>query len=167
SAPAATSRSCTADDRAGRWRDVRVVHRQRLDTGTDARTGLSGLIRQPAATDGGHPGETPMGFFDRLKWWARLPGLVQKLQSEQTAVLRRVHQLEDTLREHVTTGVDVPATARDSGLAIVVGRYRNHDYVRVFELRSGDFSGLVDQLRAVERVSGRRYYDTPPQIRGM
>lgn len=45
---------------------------------------------------------------------------------------------------------------------IVCGRYRNHDYVRMFQVDSKDnFKYLVDILRDMEKYCGRGYHDFP------
>lgn len=73
---------------------------------------------------------------------------------------RNVADAVSFIKKATTVSADISPMARDPSMVIVVGRYRNNDYVKVFEV-GGDFSRLVDQLRDMERHCGRGRYDKP------
>ena len=91
----------------------------------------------------------------------------EKLLSEIAAIKsmeaineRRITDAVSFIKNATTLSADISPMARDPSMVIVVGRYRNNDYVKVFEV-GGDFSRLVDQLRDMERHCGRGRYDKP------
>ena len=91
----------------------------------------------------------------------------EKLLSEIAAIKsmeaineRRITDAVSFIKNATTLSADISPMARDPSMVIVVGRYKNNDYVKVFEV-GGDFSRLVDQLRDMERHCGRGRYDKP------
>lgn len=79
---------------------------------------------------------------------------------------KRVKGLEDLMKEHLVIGADVGAGPRDVHYALVIGRYRGHDYVRTFALEGDQFTHIVDSLRSIYRQHGRSkmFVDAPPHF---
>ena len=48
---------------------------------------------------------------------------------------------------------------------IVIGRYKNADYVQTYALDTPDLAALIDQLRIMERTAMVRRIDAPPIFR--
>jgi len=85
-----------------------------------------------------------------------LKSFIQKLLAPWKSHPERIDDLLDEIRnaklmitERTTVHADVHFK---SGLdnIIVVGRYRNHDYVRCFEVESKDFHEFVEIFRRIE-----------------
>ena len=85
---------------------------------------------------------------------------IASIKSMVAANDRNVADAVSFIKKATTVSADISPMARDPSMVIVVGRYRNNDYVKVFEV-GGDFSRLVDQLRDMERHCGRGRYDKP------
>lgn len=85
---------------------------------------------------------------------------IASIKSMEAANARNVADAVSFIKKATTVSADISPMARDPSMVIVVGRYRNNDYVKVFEV-GGDFSRLVDQLRDMERHCGRGRYDKP------
>lgn len=85
---------------------------------------------------------------------------IASIKSRAIANERSIADAVSFIKKATTVSADISPMARDPSMVIVVGRYRNNDYVKVFEV-GGDFSRLVDQLRDMERHCGRGRYDKP------
>ena len=85
---------------------------------------------------------------------------IASIKSREAENERRIADAVSFIKKATTVSADISPMARDPSMVIVVGRYRNNDYVKVFEV-GGDFSRLVDQLRDMERHCGRGRYDKP------
>lgn len=80
-----------------------------------------------------------------------------------SGVRRELRTVEDLVRDRTTLHADISMTGRDPSFVILVGRYRNRDYVQTFYLPSADFGGLVDQCIHMSRKLGRwGRLDAPP-----
>ena len=85
-----------------------------------------------------------------------MKNLIKKLLSPWKSHPERIDYLIDEVRESklmITERTTVHADIHfKSGLdsIIVVGRYRNHDYVRCFQVESKDFHEFVEMLRRIE-----------------
>jgi hypothetical protein len=63
----------------------------------------------------------------------------------------RVRRAEDRIGEHTTVHADIHF--KKPHQIIVVGRYRNQDYVRVFDMDEPDFVHLIERLKFIEKNS--------------
>ena len=80
-----------------------------------------------------------------------------------SGVRRELRTVEDLVRDRTTLHADISMTGRDPSFVILVGRYRNRDYVQTFHLPSEDFGGLVDKCVHMSRKLGRwGRLDAPP-----
>lgn len=86
-------------------------------------------------------------FFKKLLApWRSHPNKINTLVKE-------VQESNKMISERTTVHADVHLKSGMDNI-IVVGRYKNHDYVRCFEVESRDFHGLIETLRRIE-PSGR------------
>jgi len=85
---------------------------------------------------------------------------IASIKSMEAANARNIADAVSFIKKATTVSADISPMARYPSMVIVVGRYRNNDYVKVFEV-GGDFSRLVDQLRDMDRHCGRGRYDKP------
>lgn len=73
--------------------------------------------------------------------------------------------LEERIRVLTTVSADIGLHPKAANWAIVVGRYRNTDYVQTVSLTGPDFAALVEQLRYMRKIGVIQYLDAPPSIR--
>ena len=74
--------------------------------------------------------------------------MVKHYDADQKYILQRITDVEQLIREHTVANVDV---GLHDSYAIVIGKYRNHDYVRAFQIRHDDFPPLVDRLVEINK----------------
>jgi len=103
-------------------------------------------------------------FFRRLHTlWQIAKTYEQDKAALLSGVRRELRTVEDLVRDRTTLHADISMTGRDPSFVILVGRYRNRDYVQTFYLPSADFGGLVDQCIHMSRKLGRwGRLDAPP-----
>ena len=90
------------------------------------------------------------GFIRKLLApWKSHPAMISAMGEHIISLLRQTRDNELMITERTTVHADVHFK---SGLdnIIVVGRYRNHDYVRCFEVESKDFHEFVEIFRRIE-----------------
>lgn len=99
-----------------------------------------------------------------LSWLKKLHRIVDSHDTELRAAHERISQLEKVLRERTNIAVDVGF--RNGNHVIVIGRYKNTDYVQTHSLRDNDVGAIIEQLRMMERYGAVTRVDAPPNIRG-
>jgi hypothetical protein len=107
-----------------------------------------------------------------LNWLKKLRRIVadydRDLESLAAAVKAERAQrqaLETILRERTDIAVDVGF--KSPSHVIVVGRYKDQDFVQTYSIATPDLAALIDQLKAMERYGVVRQIDAPPQFRGV
>lgn len=73
--------------------------------------------------------------------------------------------LDARLAEMTDIGIDVSYRGRDPNHIIIVGRYKNQDFVQTFTIDGDDINYFVNLLKEMERHARVRRVDAPPQMR--
>jgi hypothetical protein len=101
---------------------------------------------------------------------ARLVGMIRAVSSQHhvdvIALNARIDQLDKLVKDRTDIAVDVGRMGRKNHV-IVIGRYKNVDYVQTYELGDMEFLGLIDSLRYIERHGVVRRLDAPPVVRAV
>jgi hypothetical protein len=101
---------------------------------------------------------------------ARLGGMIRAVSSQHhvdvIALNARIDQLDKLVKDRTDIAVDF-GYMWDSSHVIVLGRYRNRDYVQTYRLDHQEFVQLIDRLRAMERHGVVRRLDAPPAVRAV
>lgn len=111
-----------------------------------------------------------------LKWLKKLKAIVSshdadmhKLRTDCAndvqRLRERVVQMETLVRDRTNIAVDVGF--KNESHVIVMGRYKNVDYVQSYALNTPDFAALIEQLRQMKRHGAVRWIDAPPQFRAV
>lgn len=105
-----------------------------------------------------------------IEWFKKLFVLVSeydyeraRMRREMDILLQRILAAENVIIERTRFHADVHLKGEDSAI-IVVGRYRDRDYVKVFNVDIDKFSDLVDHLKELERYAKRGKLDVPPLV---
>jgi len=69
--------------------------------------------------------------------------------NELNELIKRLSELEHRVGDKTTIHCDIHQLKDD--MIIAVGRYRNHDLVRIFNVGSYDFVDLIKQLKQLEK----------------
>ena len=103
-------------------------------------------------------------FFRRLRILWQIAGTYEADQAKLRAdALANIRSVEALIRDRTTLHADISPTKHDPSFVILVGRYRNRDYVQTFYLPQEDFSGMVEQCARMSRQLGRwGRTDAPP-----
>ena len=100
-----------------------------------------------------------------LIWLKKLKGIVAGYDADLRNAHARIAELEKLVRDRTNIAVDVGF--RDANHVIVVGRYRNADYVQTYTLNAPDLSSLIADLRQMEKHGIVRRLDAPPVFRAV
>jgi len=87
-----------------------------------------------------------------------------KLRELRASLHARIKTNEQFIRERTDVSADIHCREGAHNTIIVVGRYRNRDYVEVFSVQD-DLSGFISQLRDMQRYATIRHVDAPPSMR--
>lgn len=103
----------------------------------------------------------------------KLDDLQGYIKVVETLTVGKVALVESSLakykrfvEEHHAVGVDVSPTGHDPTYAIIVGKYRNHDFVHCYRMHHDNLKDLVPHLRELDKRFGNLRIDAPPSIRG-
>jgi hypothetical protein len=99
-----------------------------------------------------------------LKWLKKARLIVAGYDAELRSIHRRIDDLDALVRDRTNIAVDVGF--RSASHVIVIGRYKNNDYIQTFSVEHDDLTLLVDRLRQMERHGEVRRVDAPPPLRG-
>lgn len=101
-------------------------------------------------------------MFKRLRLiWRNLLGF----QGSMYVLHRRIDELERLVRER--TDVVVDAHYHDQSYIVVMGHYKNRDYVQTFHVPGGDFEALIDRMKDMTKFGIIRKVDCPPLMRAV
>lgn len=96
---------------------------------------------------------------------ARRLSIVLQWLSNLFYVVRNFKSLERLIGDRTTIDVDIH-TMRGKCTIILIGKYRNVDYIQTYEVRNSDFDYLVKLLRDMTKDYGiLRRVDAMPSIR--
>ena len=73
----------------------------------------------------------------------------------------RIEEAVKFIRDKTEISADVSFNKHGASQVIVIGRYRNRDYIQVYTISSDHFTGLVETLREWERYATVRRVDAP------
>lgn len=85
--------------------------------------------------------------------------IARKYENDLKGILYRVDDLHKRMGEHTVVHADIHYRRADQ--IIVIGRYRNHDYVRVFNVDTKTFGELIEYLKRIEPQAAIGRWDLP------
>lgn len=97
-----------------------------------------------------------------ITWFKKLRKIVQDYNHDREYLIMRIAELEKILRDRTSLNVDI----HHKGLnhVIMVGRYKNTDWIQTYTIDGKDFHHLVDQLKHMQRYGVVDRVDAPPQM---
>jgi hypothetical protein len=105
-------------------------------------------------------------FMKRIKKFvSELLWLVSNARSELSILSRRVEFAEKLIKDRTTISADL--NYRGGGQIIIIGRYRNEDYIQTYSVPDRDLRGLIETLRNMQRYGAIRRIDAAPQLRAV
>ena len=98
-------------------------------------------------------------------WIKKLKMIVMSYERDLKNAHARITELEKLMRDRTNIAVDVGF--KSANHVIVVGRYKNADYVQSYSLDTPDLTALIEQLRQMERHGAVKRMDAPPAFRAV
>jgi len=80
-------------------------------------------------------------------------------KQEYDSLYSYVSDMNSRLGEHTTVHADIRYKGRSQ--IIVIGEYRNHDYVHVFDVDVSTLTSLIEMLQRMEKNSKVGRFDMP------
>lgn len=107
-----------------------------------------------------------------LNWIKKLFLIVKKYDSDRDRLLERIVNSEikvrnavKTIIDRTTINADIHSHPKSKNQIIVVGRYRDRDYINVFEMGGKALTDLIKQLEEMEKYGHLNVVDSPLQMR--
>ena len=94
-----------------------------------------------------------------IKLIQRIKAALRFTEIEGPLLYKKIRELEAALAHRTEVSCDIHY--RGQSYAIMVGRYRNVDYVECFGLGDGDFNEMVERLRSRARYTSLSKVDVP------
>lgn len=102
-----------------------------------------------------------------IKWFKRLLCVVRTYNKDRYKQWERIKALEQIIADRTELNVDMSPSMCNQNHVIVVGRYRNMDYIEVFTIAPGEFEHIICTLRHMERFGTVRRIDAPIAFRAI
>jgi hypothetical protein len=77
----------------------------------------------------------------------------------------RTLSAEKLIRDRTEVNADVAYHPKGLSTVIVMGRYRNNDFVQTYSVESPVFHSIVERLRSESRYGNVSFIDAPPAIK--
>lgn len=108
-----------------------------------------------------------MKIVDRIKFlWNLMDNyndFKDYIESDLDSVECWLDKLQDQVGEMTTTHCDIHM--KDESQVIVVGRYRNRDFVKAYTIKQKNFEEIVKILRSMEKNSKVGFIDMPSTMK--
>ena len=98
-----------------------------------------------------------------IKLIRKLMAIAANYDGDFRRLRSRIDDLDALVRDRTNIAVDVGF--RGANHVIVVGRYRNTDYVQTYTLDGLDIGEMIEHLRRLEKNAVVRRVDAPPVFR--
>jgi regulator of replication initiation timing len=86
-----------------------------------------------------------------------------RLSDELKALRNRQNNLDALVKERTTISADIGYTGQNH--IIVIGRYKDADYIQTVNMHDKEFSALVDQIRSMSKFGKLKFVDAMPEVR--
>ena len=102
-------------------------------------------------------------LFHIVKHFDDIAASVDALGRDHIRVRRQVNDAVQTIKDRTTLHADVSHYRRDSHMnqIILIGRYRNRDYIQTYQVQPDDFEGLVRQCIEMQKYAYLSKIDAP------
>ena len=100
-----------------------------------------------------------------INWIKKLINIVKFYDMDRRSLHLRIDELERILKERTDIAVDI--RHRGMNHVIVVGRYKNRDFVQTYTLAEFDLGAMIDILKSMERYGSVKCVYAPPAVRSV
>ena len=90
----------------------------------------------------------------------KLLAIVRNYDNDLKLAHKRIADLEKVIQDRTNVCLDVGF--RGANHVIVVGRYKDKDFIQCYDVKESEFSGLIDRLREMNKYGRVARVDAPP-----
>ncbi|MFA6199010.1 MAG: hypothetical protein WC679_01225 [Bacteroidales bacterium] len=102
-------------------------------------------------------------FFNYDSDLKKLNDRISELEKFVTEKTNKISELERYIKERTNISVDMNLRREDYNTIIVIGSYKNKDYIQTYHIR--DLNEFVDYLERLRQYGSLRTIDCPPQMK--
>jgi len=105
---------------------------------------------------------------EKLRLWLGICDTNTKLLKQKMDLADQVTELvelRNIIKDRTEYNIDVHSVARKGSQVILLGRYRNTDFIQCYTLQDRDFKDLIDHCRHLEKYSHRARVDAWPEFK--
>ncbi len=91
-------------------------------------------------------------------WWGKLfriidnyDNYINSLIKENTSLYKEINRLNGVIKQMTSVGADVHAARKHGCTIVMIGQFRDQDYVEIFNMQVRDFEHIVRQLGEMSR----------------
>lgn len=99
-----------------------------------------------------------------ISWLKKLIRIVGGYDEALRNAHQRISSLEKLVRDQTTISADIGPNI-SGNYVIVVGRYKNNDYVETFLFNSDSLAEIIEQLKHMRKYGRVDRVDCPPTMR--
>jgi hypothetical protein len=99
-----------------------------------------------------------------IAWCKSLRSIVRTYRGDNDRIHQRIAELEKIVRDRTEVAVDVNQRYGAS-YVIVVGRYRNNDYIQTYVVPADEFEYLIERLKRESRYGQITKIDAAPGLK--
>ena len=100
-----------------------------------------------------------------INWIKELRFIVKHYRQHQAWLENELASTNEVLRDRTDIHADIHY--KSDNQIVVIGRYRNRDYVQTYRVSGDDFRALVEQLRGMQKYGHIGRIDSPPQMKSV
>jgi hypothetical protein len=102
-----------------------------------------------------------------IKWIKKLFKIVKNYDSDMYSCKTTIKEIRELIVDRTTCHTDIHAR-QDKGCAIIlIGKYKNHDYVECFTLHPDHLRNLIEHFREVRNFSHMGRIDAYPEFKAI
>ncbi len=96
-----------------------------------------------------------------VKMYVKIAAIVETHNESLLVLNRRIANAERMIKHRTEISADVHARINHLNHIVLVGRYRNNDYVEIFSIRNDSMDSLVQQLAHMQKYAQVHRIDAP------
>lgn len=100
-----------------------------------------------------------------IKWLKELHFIVKYYRKHKEFLEGEISSANKVIRDRTDIHADIHYKSENQ--IIVIGRYKNRDYVQTYCVHGNDFMQLVDQLRGMQKHGHIGRIDSPPRMKAV
>lgn len=86
-----------------------------------------------------------------------------ELKKDSAYSRKLIRELEEALRANTTVDMDVNYDGHNT--VVVIGKFKNNNYINMYAVYDEDFSSVVNRLNELRNRGNVRVIDCPPSVR--